>query len=110
MIEELLRTLQQHGRVCDEVLAHCMAKTRSYLETIDADKTIMESYMSEYYSEMARSHRANSRLSVTLSAIAKQLTAIEEEEEPEEQESGVGQRVLASIANSFSSQLKKVGL
>lgn len=106
MVDQVLRNVQQQARITDEVLAECINQTRSYLETIDADKTMMESYMNEYYSEMARKHRANSRLSVTLSTIAKHLTAIKEEDETEDQEiqsqQQQQQRILTQISNNYA--------
>lgn len=101
-MDKVLKNLQHQARITDEVLDECIDQTRSYLETIDADKTMMESYMNEYYSEMARNHRANSRLSVTLSTIAKHLSAIEEEDETEDQEiQSQQQRILTQISNNY---------
>lgn len=101
MMIETLRTLQEHAKIKNESLKDCMEKVKSYLETIDADKNLLDSYMDQYYSEMARNHKANSRLSVTLSTIAKHLTAIKEEDEEEEMKPEAS-RVLASISNQFA--------
>lgn len=109
LIDEVLRGIQEQARITDEVLEECIVLTRSYLETIDADKTMMESYMNEYYSEMARNHRANSRLSVTLSAITKHLAAIKEEDETEtDQEIPMAQqqqRILTQISNNYATPM-----
>lgn len=102
VISEFLHTVQFRSKITNETLKECKEKVTVYLETIDADKTLMDSYMDQYYSEMAKNHRANSRLSITLSAIAKHLAAIKEEDEPEEQLKP-DNRVLCSISN----QMKK---
>ncbi len=103
MLDEVMQLIQQHSKITDELLNECKLKVADYLATIDADKNLMESYMNQYYSEMAKNHRANSRLSVTLSTIAKHLTAIEEEDETEE-EIQQASRVLTSISNQFNRQ------
>lgn len=103
MMHEVMQHLQQHAKITDDILFECKSKVSEYLETIDADRNLMESYMDQYYSEMAKNHRSNSRLSVTLSAIAKHLTAIKEEDETTE-EVQAPSRVLASISNQFKRQ------
>jgi hypothetical protein len=106
MIYETMQQLQNHAKITDDCLFECKSKVTEYLETIDADKNLMESYMDQYYSEMAKNHRSNSRLSVTLSTIAKHLTAIKEEDETEEMTTVPQQpsRILASISNQFKRQ------
>lgn len=106
MLYETMQQIQNHAKIADDSLSECKLKVAEYLATIDADKNLMESYMDQYYSEMAKNHRANSRLSVTLSTIAKHLTAIKEEDETEEDavQSQQASRVLASISNQFNRQ------
>jgi hypothetical protein len=106
MLYETMQQIQNHAKIADDSLSECKLKVAEYLATIDADKNLMESYMDQYYSEMAKNHRANSRLSVTLSTIAKHLTAIKEEDETEEDVAQCQQasRVLASISNQFNRQ------
>jgi len=103
ILYETMQLIQQHAKITEDTLSECKLKVADYLATIDADKNLMESYMDQYYSEMAKNHRANSRLSVTLSTIAKHLTAIKEEDETEE-ELQQPSRVLASISNQFNRQ------
>lgn len=102
VINEVLQTLQQHTKIAAETLNECKQKIQIYLETIKADKNLLDSYMDQYYSEMARGHRASSRLSITLSAIAKHLTVIKEEDETVEEETCPdSSRVLSSISNQY---------
>ena len=91
----------QHSKITNANLKQCKEKIISHLETIDADNKLLDQYMGQYYSEMARNHRANSRLSVCLSSIAKHLAAIKEEDESDEQEK-VESRVLSSISNHLN--------
>lgn len=98
LINKAIKNLQQHSKITDENLNRCKSKIVSHLEAIDADNKLLDQYMDQYYSEMARNHRANSRLSVCLSSIAKHLTAIKEEDESEEQEK-VESRVLSTLSN-----------
>jgi len=112
LIQETMQQMQQFAKISDETLEECKMNVAEYLATIDADKNLMESYMDQYYSEMARNHRANSRLSITLSAIAKHLTAIKEEDETEEPQAEINtnSRVLASISNQFIRQVSTSSL
>lgn len=82
IMNELMPSLQQQSKITDQVLAECKEKVNFHLATIDANKNLLNRYMNEYYSEIARNFRA-SRLSFTLSAINTSLTAIEEEDEEE---------------------------
>lgn len=100
---EAMQIIQQHAKITDDNLNECKMKVIDYLETIDADRNLLDSYMNQYYSEMARNHRANSRLSVTLSSIAKHLTSIKEEDENEEEEKADPSRILLSISNQYKS-------
>lgn len=101
VMNDALRTLQKTAKITNESLTDCIGKVKSYLETIDADKNLLDSFMDQYYSEMARNHKANSRLAVTLSTITKHLTAIKEEDE-EEEIKPEPTRVLASISNQLA--------
>jgi len=104
MLNEVMQNLKQQAKISNENLAACKVKVTDYLEQIDADKNLLDSYMDQYYSEMARNHRASSRLSVTLSSIANHLTAIKEEDETEEQLIEKQPRILTSISNNYYNQ------
>jgi len=101
LINKAITILMQHSKITNANLKQCKEKIISHLETIDADNKLLDQYMGQYYSEMARNHRANSRLSVCLSSIAKHLAAIKEEDESDEQEK-VESRVLSSISNHLN--------
>lgn len=101
LINKAITILMQHSKITNANLKQCKEKIISHLETIDADNKLLDQYMDQYYSEMARNHRANSRLSVCLSSIAKHLAAIKEEDESDEQEK-VENRVLSSISNHLN--------
>lgn len=106
MLNEVMQNLKQQSKISNENLAECKEKVTHYLEQIDADKKLLDSYMDKYYSEMARNHRSNSRRSITLSSIANHLTAIKEEDETSEEQiiEKQSSRILSSISNNYYSQ------